>query len=282
MIIGGLFIYPIKSCGGIALDTAEVTVRGLAGDREMMVVDRRGKFTSQRQFSQLATVRVTVKDDGFTLSAPSLPPITFQPTLAGAEREVEVWGDRGLAIDQGEEIARWFDQLLQQPGFRLVRQSPQHPRPVSAKYRLSECDRVSFADGFPMLLVQTASLDELNRRLAPHPPLPVDRFRPNIVVEGGRPFAEDNWCELLLGNLPVTAVKACTRCIITTTDQITGDRDSQGEPLVTLGKFRQFQKGKIVFGENVIPRGTGTLKVGDRVEVQSLKSQSSYPVPTAP
>jgi hypothetical protein len=272
MIISGLYIYPIKSCRGIALKWAEVTARGLAGDREMMVVDRRGKFITQRQFPQLATVQVNLVGDRLTLSTATLPPINVPSTLNGEERVVEVWNDSCRAIDQGEEIAQWFSELLHTSDCRLVRQSPHHPRRIAARYRQSEGDRVSFADGFPILLIQSASLDELNRQLAPYAPLPMARFRPNVIVEGDRPFAEDDWFEITLGALPMTAVKACTRCVITTTDQTTGDRDGSGEPLVTLGKFRQFQKGKIIFGENVIPKETGWLGVGDRVVVHSLKS----------
>jgi uncharacterized protein YcbX len=115
-IVSGLFIYPIKSCRGIPLTIAAVTPKGLAGDREMMVVDERGKFVTQRQFPQLATVQISVTGDQFTLSAPTLPPIAFQSTLIGEEREVEVWGDRGVGIDQGEAIAYWFSQLLQKSG----------------------------------------------------------------------------------------------------------------------------------------------------------------------
>jgi len=274
-----LLIYPIKSCQGIALITAEVTPKGLAWDREMMLVDSQGMFMTQRQFPQLATVSLKIAQDHFVLSAPTQPDITLAPTLGGSQIEVEVWGDRALAIDQGDAIADWFASVLQLASpqvCRLVRQSPQYPRPIDPNYRLQDNNSVSFSDGFPLLLTSNASLDQLNHKLAEIYPdnsveIPMDRFRPNVVIDGDRSFAEDDWLEIAIGEVHFAAVKPCSRCIITTTDQKTGERQQQ-EPLRTLRSFRQKDKGKIMFGENLIPQSLGSIEIGDRVQVRSLKS----------
>jgi hypothetical protein len=279
MRVTELLIYPIKSCQGIALTTAEVTPKGLAWDREMMLVDSQGMFMTQRQFPQLATVSLKIAQDCFVLCAPTQPDITLSPTLSGSQIEVEVWGDRAVAIDQGDAIAHWLASVLQlasPQACRLVRQSPQYPRPIDPNYRLQDNDSVSFSDGFPLLLTNNASLGQLNHKLAEIYPdhtveIPMDRFRPNVVIDGDRSFAEDDWLEIAIGEVRFVAVKPCSRCIITTTDQKTGERQQQ-EPLRTLRTFRQKDQGKIMFGENLIPQSLGSIGIGDRVQVRSLKS----------
>lgn len=286
MRVTDLWIYPIKSCRGIPLTRAEVTPKGLAWDREMMLVDAQGNFMTQRQFPQLATVSIQIAGNDFLLSAQGKPDITFAPTLSGSALEAEVWGDRVWAIDQGDAIANWFAVLLPLAGSetcRLVRQSPDHPRPIDPNYRRHPSDSVSFSDGFPLLLTNTASLAALNHKLAEIYPdfsveIPMDRFRPNVVVEGDRSFAEDDWFEIAIGEVSFVAVKPCSRCIITTTDQQTGDRHGRQEPLRTLRTFRQRENGKIIFGENLIPQGGGSIQIGDRLQVRSLKSAQAVPL----
>lgn len=285
MIVSELCIYPLKSCQGIKLQQAEVTPKGFAGDREFMLVTQKGKFLTQRQFPQLARVQVQVSDRLISLSTASreIQPLTFQPILTGAELEVEIWGDRTIAIDQGDEVAEWFQTFLQldsQKKCRLVQQSPQYPRPLERKYTTSIEDTVSFADGYPYLLTATASLDELNRRireieLQNFRPIPMDRFRPNIVVETDRSFVEGNWKTIQIGLVRFMLIKPCSRCIITTTDQQTGRTNPTREPLRTLGTFRQFGERGVLFGENMIPQNLGTIQVGDRVEVLELRSATS-------
>jgi uncharacterized protein len=275
MKVTGVFIYPIKSCRGIELEQAEVTPKGFAWDREFMIVDERGKFITQRQYSSLAKLEVNLDRDAIALAIEdgSLEPLQFKPTLAGQEIEVEIWRDRTTAIDQGDEVANWLKiALTLQGNFRLVRQSPQHLRPVNPNYAIQGNESVSFADGYPFLLTNTASLEDLNRRLdETHPEdsqtLPMNRFRPNIVVETNEPFAEDNWDAIQIGDAIFDLVKPCDRCIITTTDQTTGERNERGEPLKTLNTFRKFSQQGILFGENMIPRNIGSIKVGDHVEV---------------
>jgi len=257
-----LYIYPIKSCRGIQLSQAEVTPKGLLWDREMMLVDGKGKFITQREYPQLATVSVTITEDNFSLKT-SQDCLTFQPNFTGEKRAVQIWESQTIAIDQGDEIAEWFEKILDIP-CRLLRQSPDYLRPANPQYAGNDHTPVSFADGYPILLTNTASLEDLNKRLLE--PVPMNRFRPNIVISSDRAFSESSWQKITIAEISYALVKPCSRCIITTTDQETGMRNSQMEPLKTLSSFRSFPGG-IMFGENVIPEKTGTIKVGDPISV---------------
>jgi uncharacterized protein YcbX len=277
MRLAAIYIYPIKSCQGIRLDRAEVTPKGFAWDREFMLVDREGKFITQRQYAQLARIQVQLVEGGLLLSTADnrISPFFLEPSLTGAEMSVQIWRDRTAAIDQGDEVANWFQTALQLPvdrPCRLVRQSSHVIRPIDPNYAERDDEPVSFADGYPFLLTATASLAELNRRLQEADPrenqtVPMNRFRPNIVVETEIPFSESHWRSIQIGEVKFAVVKPCSRCIITTTDQITGERNPQQEPLRTLSTFRQFGKAGIMFGENMIPKTIGQLKVGDRVQI---------------
>ncbi len=267
-----LAIYPIKACRGISWSTAEVTPKGFLWDREFMITDDSGKFLTQRQYPQLALIEVQIEGETISLSAPSYPSIEWMTTLTGEEIEVEIWRDRLIAIDQGDPVANWLQSVLKTPQpLRLVRQSPRHIRPVNPNYTTGENAPVSFADGYPFLITNTASLAELNRRLEIAYPdrsqtVPMNRFRPNIVIDSDRPFLEDEWKVLQIGEVVFDLVKPCARCVVTTTDQMTAQRNVLREPLKTLGTFRRFGKAGIMFGENAIPRSTGSLKIGDRVQ----------------
>jgi uncharacterized protein len=279
MIVSELWIYPIKSCQGIQLTTAEVTPKGFLWDREMMVVSPKGKFLTQRQFPQLAKVQIKLFDDSLTLSVVdrSLESLTFTPSLQGEEIEVEIWSDRTRAIDQGDLVARWFHQVLELDSSkecRLVRQSPQYERKINSV--TTKKALVSFADGYPCLLTTTASLTELNRRIMETyedsaPLVSMDRFRSNIVVETEFPFEEDDWKTIQIGEIQFAVVKPCSRCIIPTIDQQTGDRNKLKEPLRTLGTFRQFGEQGVMFGENMIPEGLGKVAVGDRLKIVAVR-----------
>lgn len=274
MKVTAVWIYPIKSCRGISLPAAAVTAKGFAWDREFMWVDENGKFITQRQYPDLARVRVQLEGDEIALSleSGSVEPLRFEPTLTGTEIAVQVWRSRTTAIDQGDAAAAWLQAKLGLTAdFRLVRQSPQYRRTVNPEYAVEGDDLVSFADGYPFLLANTASLDDLNRRMADESQrVPMNRFRPNIVIESDQPFAEDRWRSLQIGEVIFALVKPCDRCIVTTTDQHTGARNLQREPLKTLSTFRQFGRQGILFGENMIPRNTGAVRVGDEVRVLSL------------
>jgi uncharacterized protein len=281
MIVSELWIYPIKSCQGIPLQTAEVIPKGLLWDREMMVISRKGKFLTQRQFPQLAKVQIKLVHNSLTLSVAdsSLDSLTFTPSLQGEEVEVEVWSDRTKAIDQGDLVAQWFHKVLELDSSkecRLVRQSPQYERKINPSFAMAKKDTVSFADGYPCLLTTTASLAELNRRILETyedsaPIVSMDRFRSNIVVETEIPFDEDDWKTIQIGELQFAVVKPCSRCIIPTINQQTGDRNELKEPLRTLGTFRQFGEQGVMFGENMIPERSGKISCGDRLKVVAIR-----------
>jgi len=273
MKISGIFIYPIKSCQGIALTETEVLPQGFAWDREFMLVDGAGNFLTQRQYPQLATIQVKIQDNHLILSVNNEKKVILKPHFSGVEKTVQVWRDRVTAIDQGDGIADWFQTVLNLPTetqIRLVRQSPQHIRPINKNYTNNQEKTVSFADGFPILLTATASLAELNRRLEINypnqsPSISMNRFRPNLVIETEEPFIESDWQRVTINQLTLALVKPCSRCIVTTTDQLNGDRNPHNEPLKTLSKFRQIPQEGIMFGENAIPLTTGKISLGDEL-----------------
>ena len=280
MIVSELWIYPIKSCQGIKLQQAEVTSKGFLWDREMMIISKKGRFLTQRQFPQLAKVQVAITEEIITLSLQdnSIEPIVFNPTLEGKEIAVEIWRDNIIAIDQGNQLAEWFHQVLEltpEKECRLVRQSPKYIRNVNPQV-VNKPTPVSLADGYPFLLTATASLKELNHRITETYQnaeliVPMNRFRPNIVVETELPFDEDNWKLVQIGKIKFAVVKPCSRCIITTVDQQEGKINQPKEPLRTLGTFRQFGEQGVMFGENMIPQDRGILKVGDELKVLSVR-----------
>jgi len=263
--VSGLRVYPVKSCRGIALDEAEVVATGFAHDREWLVVDRHGAFMTQRDWPALARVEVALEPDGLRLSSDGLPPIAVAADADFGGRTVEIWGDRCAAVCAGAIPARWFSELLG-ADCELVRMPASTIRQVDLR-RAAPGDRVGFADAYPFLLLSGASLEELNRRL--DGPLPMDRFRPNIVVGGCGPHAEDRWSRIAIGEVSFRVVKPCARCVITTTDQRTGERGR--EPLRTLATYRVID-GKVLFGQNLVHDGPGTIRVGDECRVVEAAS----------
>ena len=259
-----LFIYPIKGCRGTRLDAASIGARGLEGDRRWMIVDDAGLFVTQRTAPRLVLVRPVLEPDGvsLTISGPESTPAPIRLPAThdtGDELAIEVWSHRGPAVRHAAGSA-WFSRFLGAP-HHLVYMAERHLRPVNPE-RARPGDIVSFADGYPFLLVSEASLDDLNRRL--DQPIAMERFRPNIVVSGCEPFAEDGWARLAIGEIPFRGVKRCDRCVVTTVDLDTGARGP--EPLRTLAKFRK-DAGKVWFGMNLIHDRGGALCVGDDVAV---------------
>ena len=261
MHLSALHIHPIKSTAALSPDSAEVRPRGLAHDRRWMIVDEHDRFVTGRQNPRLVLLRVSPSDAGIELSAPGLPAL-FVPLPDGrARRRVVVWKDEVDAADVGDAAADWLSRFLERP-LRLVHMDGIAQRPVSPKYGRPG-DQVGFADAYPLLLISQASLDHLNARL--EVPLPMQRFRPNLVIAGAEaPHAEDGWTRLRIGAVEFDAVKPCTRCVFTTVDVQRGEFDPSGEPLRTLKTYRRSGDG-ITFGMNLIARGTGTLRVGDAV-----------------
>ena len=260
--LASLHVYPIKSCGGLSPADWDVDDFGLRYDRRWMVVTPEGDFITQREQPRLALVRPELSDGSLVLRAPGMTELALPLVSAARERiKVQVWGDITEGVPVSPEAAQWLGRFLGEP-VQLVWMPQDVIRQTDPAYALGH--RVSFADGFGFLLIGEASLTELNRRL--EKPLPMNRFRPNLVVSGSEPFAEDDWRELRLGALELTVVKPCARCATTTTDQDTAERGV--EPLRTLATFRR-RNGQVMFGQNLVHRGTGRLAVGASVQVVS-------------
>ena len=255
----GLTIYPIKSARGIPLEESEVDQFGLRHDRRWMVVNPSGEFLSQRTHPRLALVAPVIDGETLRIIAPEMPPleVPLHPKDIVRSR-VAVWRDFCPASWLGENAAGWFSEFLD-CACSLVHMSDSVIRPADPVFA-PPGTRVSFADGFPFLLISEESLADLNRRLA-HP-LPMNRFRPNLVVAGAEPYAEDEWQRIEIGGLPMRVVKPCGRCVVTTTDQATGERGK--EPLRTLATYRN-RGGEVMFGQNVLHERPGRLRLGDPI-----------------
>lgn len=260
-ILTELNFYPLKSCGGTPLESAELTPTGLPHDREFMLVRPDGRFLSQRDHPEMALLRPSY--DGKVLSVAVSgrdTDLLHEARDEGPVREVTVGRKECLGIDQGDEAAGWFGSYLGAE-CRLVRFTG--TRPTSRGDGV-----VAFADGYPVLLISAESLADLNSRVAGPAgdgSLPMNRFRPNLVVEGLGAFGEDTVRTLRIGSdVVIELVKPCTRCVITTVDQATGQKGR--EPLRTLATYRSVDRG-LRFGQNGVPRALGALRLGDRVEV---------------
>lgn len=259
MKLSGLFVYPIKACGGIALGAADVVERGLADDRRYMLVDRTGTFITQREVPRLSLVSTAFAGERVEVSTPGKTSLALPrqpPSGAALERHVyQVWEDFGNALRHAEG-SRWFSEFLNDE-VSLVYMPDSERRAVNPK-RARPGDIVSFADAYPLLLISEASLDDLNQRLAE--PVEMRRFRPNLVISGCAPYAEDFFAELSIGGVAFRGVKRCERCVVTTVNPETGVQGK--EPLRTLSHYR-LEDDKVWFGMNLIHDGSGTLRLGD-------------------
>jgi uncharacterized protein YcbX len=257
----GLTIYPIKSARGIPLVESEVDQFGLRHDRRWMVVNPSGEFLSQRTHPRLALIAPVIDGETLRIMAPEMPPLELPLHPKDIVRSrVAVWRDFCPASWLGDNAAGWFSEFLD-CACSLVHMSDSVIRPADPVFA-PPGTRVSFADGFPFLLISEESLADLNRRLAQ--PLPMNRFRPNLVVAGGGPYAEDGWQRIEIGGIPIRVVKPCARCVVTTTDQATGERGK--EPLRTLATYRN-RGGEVMFGQNALHERPGRLGVGDPVVI---------------
>ena len=258
--LSGLYVYPIKSCAGIPLQSADLSATGLRHDRSWMLVDETGEFMSQRAHPRMALISIRFSAEHLIVSAPGMEELEI-PLYPQAESsiDVRVWGDTNRGELVTEEANRWFTEFLKFP-CRLVHKPEDDPRLVDSSFAESG-DQVGFADGFAFLLISEASLEDLNMRL--EDPLPMNRFRPNFVVKGCGPYAEDGWSRLRIGSVPFRVAEPCPRCAITTVDQETGTRGK--EPLRTLATYRKFE-GEVFFGRNLIHDTLGTVSVGASVE----------------
>lgn len=238
-----------------------------------MIVDGEGRFLSQREQPKLATVSAAIEGANLVLSAAHSQIAVATPAADAPRVAVTLWKQQVEGHAAPAEADAWLRDFLGIP-CRLVWQGGL-PREVAPKYS-APGTHASYADGFPLLVTVVESLDDLNRRMAA--PLPMNRFRPNIVIAGALPWAEDGWKRLRIGSVEIEIAKPCTRCIVTTTDQRTGARDG-GEPLKTLKAFRLLRGPDltgVVFGQNAVPNGTGVLKAGDAVEVIGTQKPPAF------
>jgi len=263
-----IWIYPVKSLGGIALKEAKVTVRGLENDRRWLLVDENGLFLTQREHPELALFQPEIDSDFLKITHKGQQSEALKVNMATdyskqkAKVKVQIWEDEVETYEVSAEANIWFSERL---GFvsRLVYMPEESHRKVDPDYAVSADNETAFSDGFPFLLIGQASLDDLNSRLKN--PVPIRRFRPNFVFIGAEAYEEEKWREFTIGSLPFYGVKPCSRCIMTTVNPELGTFYGK-EPLYTLSKYRKVGN-KVLFGQNVIAQQEGSLSVGDIVEV---------------
>ncbi|AJC59901.1 MOSC N-terminal beta barrel domain-containing protein [Streptomyces sp. 769] len=267
--VQSLHVYPVKALAGSGPGEAVVEPWGLAGDRRWLVVDAEGRQITQRQQRRLALARAEELPGGtLRLTAPGMPPLVVQVPEPTGTAPVEIFGNVVEAVPASPEAAAWWRGFLGVESRLMHMDAPERRRPVDPRYGRPG-DTVGFADGYPLLLTTSASLDALNSLIAQgdhadEGPLPMNRFRPNVVIEGTAPWAEDDWRRVRIGGVEFQVAKPSGRCVVTTTDQRTAERGK--EPLRTLARHRRFGD-QLVFGQNLIPRGAGTLRVGDPFEI---------------
>ncbi len=268
--VSELFIYPIKSLGGISVTSAEVTSRGFKHDRRWMLVDEHNRFLTQREHFQMALIKVAIGDDGLLVSHYLHGSIKILFKLDDSVKEkVSIWDDITTGIYINDAIDNWFSEVL---GIkcRLIYMPDDTKREVDQRYALPGMI-TSFADAYPFLLIGQESLNDLNSRLPEA--LPMDRFRPNIVFTGGAAFDEDLMNHIDIGGISFYGAKLCSRCVLTTIDQQTGTKAK--EPLKTLAKYR-FKNNKIMFGQNLIHQGDGVIRVSHALTVLSIHTEDRF------
>ena len=258
--VSELNIYPVKSLRQVSLSASRVEPYGLEHDRRWMVVDEDGNMITQRQLARMCLIQPHLLAKGLRLTAQGMPELVVETPSDAGRQTVTVWKDQCQAYDAGNDAAEWLSNFLSTV-CRLVYYPDDAFRQVDLQYA-REGERTAFSDGFPLLLITQASLDDLNQRL--DTPLPMKRFRPNLVIEGCQPFAEDNWKKIRIGEIIFRVVKPCSRCIIPNINIETADIGK--EPARTLSSYRK-TNNKVFFGQNVIAEDTGELTIGMPVEI---------------
>ena len=262
LFVQNLYLYPIKSLGGISVQEAQVEERGFKYDRRWMLVDQSGEFLTQRQHPQLALLQVALSESELSVISKVDPSreISFDLEMnSGTELQVSVWGDVVTALQVAPAVSSWFSDFLGM-NVDLVRMPDSSHRKLDPRYAVKE-ESVSFADGMPYVIIGQSSLDELNGRLAD--PVGMDRFRPNLVFSGGEAFTEDQLKQLQIGEVEFQVVKPCARCVMITVDQEKGTKGK--EPLATLATYRS-QGSKVYFGQNAVALTQGIVRVGDPIQ----------------
>ncbi|MEV6583046.1 MOSC N-terminal beta barrel domain-containing protein [Streptomyces sp. NPDC051582] len=269
LYVQALHVHPVKSVAGTAPDEMAVEPWGLSGDRRWAVVDTEGTVITQRQQPRLALAAARPLGGGaVALSAPGMAELAVEVPEPGPLEPVTLFGKKVETVVAAGAAADWFSTYLGVPARLVHMDDPAVRRPVDPAYALPG-ETVSLADAYPVLLVTLASLDALNSLIAQgdHPeegPLPMNRFRPNVVVAGAEAWAEDGWRRIAIGDAVFRGVRECGRCIVTTTDQATAERGK--EPLKTLARHRRIGKS-LAFGRQLVPVRTGTVRVGDEVRI---------------
>ncbi|WP_028863127.1 YcbX family protein [Psychromonas aquimarina] len=265
--LSDIYIYPIKSVKAISQPAAQVEEKGLSFDRRYMLVDKQGKFITGRTQPQLTQVQVQFSQNTLLVNAPNMPTLIINPDDFGKEmKKTQVWSDQVDALHCRSDYDLWFSDYLKQD-CRLFYFVEQTKRLVKNKQT-----QVSFADGYPLLLINQASVDLLNARL--ETPVTALHFRPNIVVKGDFPFVEDTWSRIKIGEVEFEVSKPCSRCLFINVDPETGIAGSN-EPLATLEKFRYYQ-GNVDFGLNLIPLNQGMIRTGDEIQVTAAQGAPFY------
>lgn len=268
-ILTSINTYPIKSTKGVSLDFALVKETGLELDRHFVITDINGKFITGRTKSSLVLVESDITEAGLILSAPDMPDINlFYKNLANEYQNVQVWNDEISAQYCSTEIDSWFSTYLKIPC--KVYYLGEHSHRTVSGYT----NKLSFADGYPLLMISEASLMALNNRLEQS--VSMAQFRPNLVVSQCLEFAEDGWHKIRIGEVIFEIVKPCSRCIFTTVNEVSGQRNKQKEPLATLKKFRQGNDKEIYFGQNLIALNEGTISIDDKIEIISEQTAPQY------
>ncbi len=259
-----IHVHPLKAARGFAPPSAVVEPWGLAGDRRWLLVDSDSRLITQRGQRQLALVETELTDSGVRFTAAGRAPLEVAVPEPGDTVTVGVWGDKVEAVPAADAAHAWFSEYLGTDARLVHLDAPGSRRPIDPDFS-QPGETVSFADGYPLLLTTVASLDALNSLIAQgdhadEGPLPMNRFRPNVVIEGTAPWAEDEFRRVAIGEAVFRVVKPCGRCVVTTTNQLTAERGK--EPLRTLARHRRFGD-QLVFGQNLIPETTGTIRLGD-------------------
>lgn len=267
-MIAELRYYPVKGCAGVSVESARLEMTGLAHDRSLMLVDPGGVFLSQRRVPALARIRPTLTDDGakLTVAAPGADDLAVEVDVDGPRVPVTVHAWQGAGVDQGDESACWFSEVLGTP-VRLVRVPSDLDRSRDGRYPSA----TGFADGYPILVTSTSALDALNDRILERgaEPVPMDRFRPNIVIGGWlEPHTEDRVDRMAVSEAEIGFTKRCKRCTVPLVDQETGSKAGP-EPIRTLADYRRDPEGGVTFGANFAVLRPGQLRVGDAVMVHS-------------
>jgi uncharacterized protein YcbX len=260
-----LNVYPLKSARGIVKSSVTVADTGFEWDRHWMVIDAKASFLTQRTHPHLARIETEIGAAQLTLRAAGLEPLSLPLNPQGAPLSVQIWNDRCAALDQGDEAAAWVSHVLG-TAVRVVRVPSNPKRHANPQYAGPRAVPLAFPDGYPVLICNRASLEDLNARMPE--PIPMERFRPNIVLDGLPPFAEDRIASLRIGTLLLNLVKPCVRCVIPSTDQRTGERSTDPTPALRAFRFDRTLRG-VTFGENAVPvAGWGTsLERGASCEV---------------